>query len=71
MDSKKVKHALTIVFAALFTAILIVFPSFSAIIQSHCRCHTYANVYHKHAPLELENLTTTPFSNINITDLLL
>ena len=71
MDSKKVKHALTIVFAALFTVILIVFPSFSAIIQSHCRCHTYANFYHKHTPLELENLTTTPFSNINITDLLL
>ena len=71
MDSKKVKRALTIVFAALFTVILIVFPSFSAIVQSHCRCHTYANVYHKNAPLELENLTTTTFSNINITDLLL
>ena len=46
MESKKAKHALTIVFGALFTPILIVFPSFSAIIQSHCKCQTYATIYH-------------------------
>ena len=46
MESKKVKHALTIAFATLFTAILIVFPNFSAITQSHCKCQTYATIFH-------------------------
>ena len=46
MESKKVKCALTIVYAALFTAILIAFSNFSAIIQSHCKCITYATIYH-------------------------
>ena len=83
MEGKKVKRALSIVFAALFTAILVVFPSFSAIIQSHCKCHTYSNVYHRHFPVT-ENITTTSrppanitvllstaISNINITELLM
>lgn len=68
MESKKVKRVLTILFAALFSAIIIVFPSFSAIIQSHCKCHTYAEIYHVD-PLR-QNITANITSNIpsNITD---
>ena len=43
MEVKKVKRILTIIFAALFTALIVVFPSFSAIIQSQCKCHIYTD----------------------------
>ena len=45
MEAKKVKRVLSIIFAALFTALIVVFPSFSAIIQSQCKCHVYTNTY--------------------------
>ena len=61
---KKIKHVLSIVFAALFTVIIVVFPSFSAIIQSQCKCHSYTNIYHD---LLMHNLSNT----LNISDIFL
>ena len=46
MEAKNVKRALSIIFAALFTALIVVFPSFSAIIQSQCKCHIYTDTYY-------------------------
>ena len=46
MEAKKVKRVLSIIFAALFTALIVVFPSFSAIIQSQCKCHIYTDMYY-------------------------
>ena len=46
MEAKNVKHALSIIFAALFTALIVVFPSFSAVIQSQCKCHIYTDTYY-------------------------
>ena len=64
MDVKKIKRVLSVIFVALFTVIIVVFPSFSAIIQSQCKCHSYTNIYHD---LLMQNLSST----LNISDIFL
>ena len=54
MEAKNVKCVLSIIFAALFTALIVVFPSFSAIIQSQCKCHIYTDTYYNQL---IENIT--------------
>ena len=55
METKKVKHALNVIFVALLIALLIVLSSFSTIIQSHCECHAHASIYHKDVLIQNSN----------------
>ena len=64
-EAKKVKCVLSIIFAALFTALIVVFPSFSAIIQSQCKCHIYTNAYYDEL---MENITDSFMYIQNLMD---
>ena len=63
MDNKKVKPALSVMFAALFTALIVKLPTFTGIFHSHCKCHTFVSVYHKDTSLHHLNYT------FNISDI--
>ena len=69
MDTKKVKRVLTVVFAAFFTAILIVLPSLSALLQTHCMCHTKAAFYQHGLLIRKYNYTLNFTDPLNITEI--
>ena len=61
MEAKKVKRILSIIFAAQFTTLIVVFPSCSVIILSQCKFITYTNIYHD---VLMQNLSDT----FNVSD---